>query len=303
MSTRALGHPELRVQHHRWGARRIAGSTIVTALLIAMAAYFLFPIVWLLVSTTKDQQQLLNLGILQVGQPAHLFQNIAQLSTFRGDQYWRWYLNTFIYASSIGVFATLFCAMAGFALVKYRFKGQSVVYWMVLASLMIPGAVTVIPLFILERAMGIMDTYWAVILPQLVNPFGAFFMTVYIAEVFPDELLEAARVDGASRFRTFFRIVVPVIMPGIVTLLLIVFIGAWNNFFLPFLVLNQPHLYPITVGLSSWLSEISQNGQAGISWYSLITTGATLSVLPMLVLFPFLSRYIVAGLSQGSAKL
>lgn len=303
MSSRVMGRPEIQVRDHARGAGNVGATVVIMALLVVMACYFLFPVVWLLLSTTKNQTQLFGTPLLSIALPLNLFHNVSSISTFRGGEYWRWYLNTFIYAGVISIFACLFSAMIGYVLTKYRFRGRNVIYWTILASMMIPGAVTVIPLFILERALGLMDTYLAVILPQLVNPFGAFFMSVYIGGVLPDELLEAARVDGARDYRIFFSIVLPVIQPGVVTLLLIVFIGAWNNFFLPFLVLSKTSLFPVTVGLSSWLSEIGQNGQAGISWYSLIITGATLSILPMMALFPFLSRYIAAGLSQGSVKI
>ena len=303
MSSTAIGRSESQKQAHQRSVKNPAAFAIMTALLAVMACYFLFPIVWLLISSTKDQQALLTTGVLALAKPFSLFHNISTLSTFRGGQYWRWYANTVVYAGVISVVSCLFAAMIGYVLTKYKFRGRNVVYWTILASIMIPGAVTVIPLFILERAMGLMDTYFAVILPQLVNPFGAFFMSVYIGGVLSDEILEAARIDGAKDFRIFFNIVLPVIRPGVVTLLLIVFIGAWNNFFLPFLVLSKTSLFPLTVGLSSWLSEIGQNGQAGIDWYALVITGATLSILPMLILFPFLSRYIASGLSQGSLKM
>jgi len=303
MRSSIIGRSEIQIRHHARGANNTVSTTIVTVLLIAMACYFLFPIVWLLISSTKNQQQLLATGVLAFAKPFSLWQNIVAISTFQGGQYWQWYANTVLYAAVISLLSCLLSAMVGYVLTKYRFRGRNTVYWIILASLMIPGAVTVIPLFILERAMGLMNTYLAVILPQLVNPFGAFFMTTYIAGVLPDELLEAAKVDGARDYRIFFSIVLPVIKPGVITLLLIVFISAWNNFFLPFLVLSKSSLFPLTVGLSSWLSEIGQNGQAGISWYSLVLTGAALSILPMLILFPFLSRYIASGLSQGSLKM
>lgn len=303
MSSSVVGRPEIQRRDHMRSAQNRASTVVITALLAVMACYFLFPIVWLLISSTKDQQSLLAVGVLSFAKPFSLFHNIATLSTFRGGQYWRWYANTVMYSAVISIISCLFSAMVGYVLTKYKFRGRNVVYWTILASIMIPGAVTVIPLFILERALGLMDTYLAVILPQLVNPFGAFFMSVYIGGVLSDELLEAARIDGAGDFRIFFRIVLPVIQPGVVTLLLIVFIGAWNNFFLPFLVLSKTTLFPLTVGLSSWLSEIGQNGQSGIDWYSLVITGAALSILPMLILFPFLSRYIASGLSQGSLKV
>jgi multiple sugar transport system permease protein len=149
--------------------------------------------------------------------------------------------------------------------------------------------------------IGLINTYWAVILPSLVSPFGVYLMRVYISGAIPDELLDAARVDGASDFRRFWNIVMPLATPGVVTVLLFQFVGTWNNYFLPLLVLSKPDLYPITVGLASWNAQASAGGGAEIL-FNVVVTGAFVSIIPLVAVFLLLQRYWQSGLTLGSVK-
>src|SRR5208283_6147972 len=149
----------------------------------------------------------------------------------------------------------------------------------------------------LEHFMGLTDTYQGVILPLLVYPFGVYFMSIFSAEAVPDGLIDSSRVDGAGELRTLWQIGRPLLMPGIVTLFLLSFIGTWNNYFLPLVLLGTESRFPLTVGLSAWVSSISSVGAQPI--YPEIILGSLVSVLPMLVLFPFLQRYVARGLSFG----
>lgn len=292
---------DLHVRHHaRSGS---PGSTLAfTAFLVLVAVYFVIPLAWLLVSMTKSQIQLFSTGIFTFPHHLNLVQNFTAVSRYQGGRFWRWFGNSIGYSVVIATFATLFSAAAGYSLAKHSFSGKNVVFWLVLVSLMIPGAVSVIPVFIMERSAGLLNSYLGVILPQLVSPFGVYFMRIYIGQTMPGDLIDAARIDGASDIRTFFSIALPVNRPGLITLFLIVFVGSWNNFFLPFLLLSSSRLFPLSLGLYSWLGLISQH-TAGVSYDSLLIMGSAISVVPMLILFPFLSRYIGSGLAQGSIKI
>ncbi len=197
----------------------------------------------------------------------------------------------------------LFAVWAGTLLAKYEFKMSRPILSGTVGAIMIPPAATVVPIFLLLHAGHMLDSYLGVILPLLLSPFGVYFLSVYIREAMPAELMEAARVDGAGEFASFFRVAVPIIKPGLVTLFLITFIGTWNNFFLPLVLLQNSKLFPLTVGLFIWVSNLGQPQTAGAGLYGLIIVGSLISILPLLVSFPFLRRYITAGITSGSIKI
>jgi multiple sugar transport system permease protein len=281
----------------RGGQRRI-GSHV---LLIVLAIYFVIPIWWLFVSATKDTGSLFSSPAFWFDDPASFFTNIAGLFEHQGGIYWRWLGNSFMYAVVSGVGATVVAVLAGYGFAKYHFRGRGVVFGMILGSVMVPLTALVIPTFMLLSQYGLINTPWAVILPSLLNPFGVYLMRVYTQDAVPEELLEAARIDGAGEWRTFTTIVLPLLRPAIVTVLLLSIVGTWNNFFLPLAVLTDPQLLPVTVGLNRWLA-LSNAGAGGEQVWNLITSGAFISVLPLLLSFLLLQRYWQGGLAIGSVK-
>ncbi|MFB5188807.1 carbohydrate ABC transporter permease [Alicyclobacillus fastidiosus] len=278
-------------------------TVVVLVIMVAAACYFLLPVIWIIVASTKDTNSLLSTGLFSLPKHNQFFHNLVTLSTFEHGQYWLWYLNSLIYAGVIGVFTCIVCSMAGFALAKFRFRGKQGVFAAVMASLMIPGTVIAIPLFILDGFLGIRDSYLGVILPMIVNPFGVYFLRIYVNDVVPDELLEAGKVDGASMWRLFWQVVFPIIRPALATLFLISFIGTWNNFFLPLVILHSSSLFPVTLGLDTWISSMNTPAALQVGWYPLIITGSLVSIIPMVIGFIFLKKYIVVGLAQGSVKM
>lgn len=282
--------------------RRLISFLVVVVLSIA-ALYFLIPIVWIVFASTKDTNDLLTTGLFSLPHQIKLIQNLVQLSTYNNGQYWLWYLNSIIYAGVVGVLTIIICSMAGYAIAKYEFKGKKQAFTTILSALMIPPTVIAVPLFILEGFLGIRDTYLGLILPLIANPFGVYFLRIYINDVIPDELIEAGKIDGASSWRIFWQLVFPLIRPALATLFLISFIGTWNNFFLPLIVLHSQNLYPVTLGLSNWTSLMNTPAAQHVGWYPLIITGALVSILPMIIGFIFLKKYIVAGLAQGGLKM
>ncbi|MCL6631324.1 MAG: carbohydrate ABC transporter permease [Alicyclobacillus herbarius] len=295
----SLAPTDLQRQYHTITRKNGITTSLSMAFVILMAMYFLLPLYWLLVSTTKTTSELFNTPMLV---PAnHLGANLRWLATYQNGEFWRWVVNSAVYSFVAAAAGTLISAMAGYALAKYRFRGQRVVSTAVLGSLMVPAAALTIPIFLLEKSMGLINTYIGVILPMLVNPFGVYFMSVYIREAMPTELMDSGRVDGASDYGVFFRIALAILRPGLVTLFLIIFIGTWNNFFLPLVLLSKSSLYPLPVGLEIWTANLNSAG-TGQPLYPLILIGSLLSILPMLILFPLLRKYIISGIAAGSIK-
>jgi len=271
-------------------------------LMVVMSVYFLFPIYWLVISSAKSTQALLNTSAIL---PSHLalISNLHAMNAESHGIYWRWFLNSIIYAGVTSVLGTLISAMAAYALVKFKFPFNRTLLNIVIAGLAVPATAFVLPVFLIMKEVGLLNTYIGVILPMLVNPFGVFFLSVYIKDAMPTDLMDSGKIDGANAWQIFRSIAIPVIRPGLVTLLLILFISTWNNFFLPLVLLSNQKLFPVTLGLDQWVSTLfisSSSSQTPV--YGVILLGSVISILPMIVLFPLLRRYIVSGLTMGGIK-
>jgi ABC-type glycerol-3-phosphate transport system permease component len=283
----------------RTGGRRL-GSHIF---LLILVIYFLTPLWWLIVASTKDTAGLFSGsgGPLWFDNEFHFFSNIAELFQRQDGIYWRWFGNSFLYAFAGGIGATVLAVLAGYGFAKYRFRGRSAFFSLLLGSVMVPMTALVIPTFVLLSGIGLVNTVWAVILPSLLSPFGVYLMRVSTQDAVPDELLDAARVDGAGEIRTFFQVALPLLRPAIVTVLLVSIVATWNNFFLPLAVLSDPNLLPVTVGLNNW-QALSNAGAGGEQMWNLIVSGAFISILPLIVSFLALQKYWQGGLSLGALK-
>ncbi|WP_167409524.1 carbohydrate ABC transporter permease [Streptomyces africanus] len=278
-------------------------STPLTIAMLAALAYFLLPLFWLLVASTKNTQDLFNSFGLWFSRAPRLFANIRATFTQDDGVFVHWLLNTAVYAVASAVGAALLAAAAGYGFAKFRFRGDRAAFNLVLGAIMVPATALAIPTYLLFAKVGLVNTPWAIILPSLVNPFGLYLMRVYAADAVPDSLLEAARIDGAGEARIFLRIALRLLAPGLVTVLLFTLVATWNNYFLPLIMLNDPSLYPITVGLSSWAAQ-AQNGGAGAGsdMLPLVVTGSLISIVPLVVAFLLLQRYWQSGLATGSVK-
>jgi len=274
-------------------------TAIGTAVAAVAAIYVLAPIYWLIVSSSKNTSQLFNSQTFLPTSHLSWAENFKLLFTVDGGYFKYWLLNSIIYAVLTATLATAVSTLCGYALAKYRFRGRRVVFGMVVGSLLVPSTALVVPLFLLEHDFGFINTYQGVILPLLVYPFGVYLMSLFAADAVPDSLVDAARVDGSGEFRAFWKVSRPLLMPGMVTLFLLTFIGTWNNYFLPLVLLGSTTRFPLTVGLSAWASELNLAG-AGQPLYPEVILGSVVSVLPMLILFPFLQKYIARGLTFGA---
>lgn len=271
--------------------------------LVVACVYFIVPVWWLFVAATKTNSGLFfgAHGSLWFDKKFALWDNIVALTNYQGGIYWRWILNSFFYAFVGGFLATAVAVFAGYGFAKYRFRGKNLFFNIVLGALMIPSTALVIPTFLLMSKFGLTDTIWAVLLPSMLNPMGVYLMRIYCHESLPDEMIEAARVDGANEMYTFFKISLPIMRPAVTTVFLLSVVAAWNNYFLPQVVLTSQKLFPITVGLTNWQVK-SQAGAASEQVWNLVTSGAFLSIVPMILAFLFLQRYWVGGLTAGSVK-
>jgi multiple sugar transport system permease protein len=273
---------------------------VMTTLLI-FTLYFLIPFFWLVVSATKSQADLFGTFGLWFAPDFNLFTNLQSLFTYNNGIYGRWLLNTLLYAGVGSVGGTFLAAMAGYALAKYVFRGRNLIFSIILGAILVPASTLALPLYLMMSAVGFTNTIWAVLLPSLVNPFGVFLMSIYAASAVPDELLEAARIDGANEFRTF-TIALRLMTPALVTVLLFGFVGIWNNFILPFVMFSDPNLFPVTVGLQSWNVTGANAGANSQTIYNLIVTGALISSIPLLIGCIILQRFWRGGLGTGSVK-
>ena len=158
--------------------------------------------------------------------------------------------------------ATLLATAAGYGLAKYRFPGRRAVFAVIIGAVAVPGTALAVPTFLMFSNMGLTNTVWAIIIPSLISPFGLYLMWVYAADAVPQELLEAARIDGAGEIRIFFTVALRLLAPGVVTVLLFAVVSTWNNYFLPLIMLSEPKLYPLTVGLTQWSAQATGRERA-----------------------------------------
>ena len=288
-------------RHRRQIMREGRRSTLLTVLLWACAAYFLLPLLWLLIASTKSNADLFSSFGFWFGKDFNLFTNIAQVFTFKDGVYLRWVLNTVVYAGVSAFGASLLATMAGYGFAKYRFPGGRAIFSVVLGSIMIPLTALAIPTYLLFSSAGLTNTPFAVIIPSLVSPFGVYLMRVYAAESVPDSLIEAARMDGAGELRIFWQVALRQLGPGVVTVFLFSLVATWNNYFLPLIMLNTSDLYPLTVGLAQWQATAAA-GSGSQALFSTVITGSLVSIIPLVIAFLFLQRYWQSGLGTGAVK-
>ncbi|WP_238161590.1 carbohydrate ABC transporter permease [Kribbella antibiotica] len=280
--------------------KRTKSSRLLTGFMVLYLIYTLVPLIWLLISATKTQDDLLSTPGLWFGDSFALFSNIKQTLTYNDGIFLRWLGNTVLYVVVGAGGATLLATAAGYGLSKYKFVGRRAVFAVLLGAIAIPGTALAVPTFLMFSKLGLTNTVWAIIIPSLISPFGLYLMWVYANEAIPYELLEAARIDGAGEVRIFFTVALRLLAPGVVTVLLFAVVATWNNYFLPLIMLSKPNLYPLTVGLTQWNNQATGVGANPI--YNLVITGSLLTIVPLVVAFLLLQRFWQSGLSAGSVK-
>jgi len=270
-----------------------------TGIMIAFAIYFLVPLWWLIVASSKTRADLTSTpGLWFSPDEFALFDNLAALFAVNGGVFGTWAWNSLLYAGIGGALGTLIAVMMGYALAKYDFRGRNTLFSIVLGAILIPGTALALPLFLVFGALNLTDTFWSVFLPSLVSPFGVYLGRIYASASVPDELLEAARLDGASELRTFFTVSLRLLAPVLVTIFLFQFTQIWNNFFLPLVMLQDDTLYPLNLGLYTWNSQIYLAPELRL----LVIVGSLVAIVPVVIAFLMLQRFWQTGLAAGSVK-
>ncbi len=265
------------------------------AFLVLSVFYFLMPLWWLIVSSTKSNTGLQTSNGFWFDAP-QLMENVERTLNYDSGLFLRWLLNSFLYSGTAAVVGTAIAVAAGYVFAKFSFRGKGAMFGAIIAGVMVPSALLTIPLYFLASAVGLVNTPWAVIIPTCVSPFGVYLARIYAESSIPDELLEAARIDGAGEFRIFRSVALKILGPAMVTIFLFIFVSAWNNFLLPLMMLNSDRLKPVTLGLYGWQTY------RGAATYDIVLTGSLISIIPMGILFFALQKYIRTGLAAGSVK-
>ena len=293
--------PEARGRARRRGAPPGGGRVAFpTLFMLGFLVYFVMPLLWLFVASTKSLDDLFSSFGLWFADFS-LVDNISDTLTKDDSVYVTWFRNTLMYSVISAVGAALLAAAAGYGFAKFEFKGKNLLFWFVVGSVMVPTTALAIPTYLLFSKLGFTNNPLSIILPSLVSPFGVYLMRIYAEAAVPSDLIEAARIDGASEFRIFRKIAFRLLAPAFVTVLLFNFVATWNNYFLPLVMLSEPRWYPLTVGLAQWNSQATASGGA-TSAFTTVITGSLISVVPLIIAFVFLQRYWQSGLGAGGVK-
>lgn len=275
----------------------MASKAVVNAVLLVAVLYTLMPLTWLLIAATKNHADLFGTAGFSFGE-FHLLDNLEAVFTVGDGIFGRWLLNSLLYSVLGSLASSLISVAAGYCFDKYEFRGKGALFGLILIGTLVPSVVITLPQYLLASEVGLVNTYWSVFLPSLVNPFGVYLARVFSEGYVPGEVLEAARIDGAGELRIFRSISLPMLMPGFITLFLFAFTSSWNNFFGPLVMLNDHHLYPAVLGIYNWNQLVVQNPEM----YSLAITGSLVTVIPLAIAFIGLQRFWRAGLTAGAVK-
>lgn len=288
----ATGEPRPRSRKRR------RTNLTATAILVIGGLYCVLPALWILIAATKSNAQLFSTAPYVPSLPGAFLSNMSGILTYNHEIFLRWWLNSVIYAVGGGLLSTAIAGAAGYALGKYAFTGSRVIFRIIVAAVLLPQVLLAVPQYLLLAKFGLTNSYESVILPQLVSPFAIYLCKIYAEAAVPDELMEAVRIDGGSEFRIFWSVGSRLMLPVLVTVLLLQFIAIWNNFLLPFVMLNNNNLYPLTLGLYGML--MPTGGQP--NQYSLVIGGVFLTIVPLAILFLSLQRFWRIDLISGGVK-
>lgn len=267
-------------------------SKSITHLILAVASVvIIFPFFWMISTSLKPDAEILRIPptLLPIQWNNGFYQELLQDTVFL-----RFFLNSLIVAGTGTVISTFNSLIAGFVFAKFRFRGRNILFFLILVTIMVPFQCYMIPLYVLAVRFSLVDTYVGLIFPIIVSSFGIFFMRQNIQTI-PDSLLEAAKIDGASVWATFFRIITPLSVSAIVILAIFQFMIAWGDFIWPLVITNSQKMFVLELGLSRFIGEFSVD-------YGMIMAGATLAILPVVVVFLIFRRYVIEGMTLSGIK-
>jgi ABC-type glycerol-3-phosphate transport system permease component len=267
-------------------------SILLYVVLIIISIFMLLPFVWMVSTSFKLPQDVFGFPPVIWSERSTAI-NYIYLIMEKNLLRITW--NTFFISFSATILSLFFCSLGGYGFAKYRFPGQMWLFSLLLASMVIPAAVMMVPSFVLMRQFGWINTFLPLIIPGAANAFGIFFMRQYISSI-NDELMDAARIDGAGEFGIYWRIIVPIISPGLVSLGLIFFMGSWNNYLGPLIYLKSPELFTIPLAIASF------GGAVGLTNYNAQMAMSVISIIPLLFIFLIFQRRFVEGITAGAVK-
>jgi multiple sugar transport system permease protein len=270
---------------------RKIGAGAAYAMLTLLSVVMLFPFFWMLMSSFKDATQIFQMRLFP-SKPT--LANYAYIFLSKNSRFPQWFFNSGIVAICTTASVLLFDSLIGYTLTKFRFPGKKLIFLLIISTLMIPTEMLVIPWYALARALKWANSYWGIMVPGMISAFGVFLMRQFMGTI-PDDLIDAARVDGRSELGIFFAVVLPLVTPALATLAIFNFIGNWNAFLWPLIAVSKPRMFTLPVGLANF------SGEAGSDWHY-IMTGATVAMLPLVLVFLLFQKQIVRGIAMTGLK-
>ncbi len=272
--------------------RRSIENVLLYGFLIGISVFMLLPFIWMVSTSFKTPDEIFAKPPVLVSPNAtlnayiFLIQNVNILNTLK---------NSFVIAAGSTLLSLFFCSLGGYGFAKFKFPGKAALFTFLLGTMIIPFAITMVPLFVIMRDLQWIDTFWPMIVPGAANAFGIFFMRQYISTI-SSELLDAARIDGAGEFAIYWRIIMPIIMPGLTSLGLIFFMRSWNDYLWPLVMLKSPENFTLPLVIRSTM------GPAGRTVYDVQMAASVISIIPLLVIFLVFQRRFVEGITAGAVR-
>lgn len=282
---------------HRWGIKLNVASLLLLMLFVILGILMLFPLYALILASLKPATELFRYGLnVRWDWALMSFENYKSIFTGTGaaGNYFIWYKNSLVITALFTVLSLLFSSMVGYGLGVYRFRGQNLIFTLVLVVMMIPMEIILLPLYELTIKLKLINTVWGVILPFIVAPLPIFFFRQF-AQGLPKDFMDAGRIDGCTEFGIFFRIMVPLMAPAFGAIAILQAMNSWNNFLWPLVVLRTTEQFTLPIGLASFVSPLGNH-------YEELIAGAVLAIVPILILFLFFQRFFISGLTVGGVK-
>ena len=274
---------------HRARRKRRAAQFLLAAILLMGGLAMVFPFIWMIASSLKRAQDIYTLALIP---PDPTLDNY--LTVLRETSYVRWFANSLFVAGITTASVAFFDSLAGYTLAKFRFPGATVIFILILSTLMVPTEMLVIPWYVMSIELSWTDSYWGIMFPGVISAFGVFLMRQFFMGV-PNDLLDAARLDGFSEFRIFWTIALPLVRPALAALCIFTFLGNWNAYIWPLIVIRSDQMRTLPVGIAFFSSE------AG-SAFHLIMAAASLATVPVIVIFLIFQRHIIKGIALAGLK-
>ncbi|MEZ0537471.1 carbohydrate ABC transporter permease [Caldicellulosiruptoraceae bacterium PP1] len=269
-------------------------KVLTNLVLFIGAIIMIFPFYWMIILSTHSSQEIFSFPPpLLFGK--NLLKNMEVL--INTLPLIKNFINSCIVAFSSVVLVLFFCSMAGYAFAMYDFPGKNALFLILLASMMIPSIMTIVPWFIMMTQFGWVNKFWGLIIPGAANAFGIFWMRQYCETVVSKQLIEAAQIDGCPEFKLYFKIIMPILQPGMAALGIYTFINNWNNFMGPLLILKDPEYFTLPVALSALKGDPTRGYDYGV-----LMAGTMVAVIPILIIYILFSKYIIAGMTAGALK-